>query len=221
MFKREGFSLRISREQLCEAVHKEIERLELRRGKPTSDLPKNGVYFWYEEGEIRVHERLRVTRVGINEKPSRLHERIKQHFGNNREGSAFRKHLGGSLMGRNGESASEIKEWYKARKSPRFNDPKFRYYESLVTNQAQFGCYRVLKVDDDSERMILEEKLIALFSKCNHCRPSTAWLGNWAFRREIRDSGLWNVEHTFSINEFTEEDLPRLRRLVTETLKIC
>jgi hypothetical protein len=210
----------MKREEICEVVHEELDRLKLRSGKPKKhDVSQNGIYFWYEKSEIRQTGGQRVTRVGTHEKPSRLHERIKEHYGLNREGSAFRKHLGGALMGRNREPKSEIEEWYKARRGPRFNDQKFRNYEAQVTSQAKLGNYRVLRVDNSNERLQLEEKLIALFSHCKHCRPSENWLGNYAYRKEIRDSGLWNIDYVCSLNEFSESDLPRLKQLVDESLR--
>lgn len=208
-----------SREELCETVHMEIDRLTRRRDKPGHEIPKNGIYFWYEEGEIRVSGGERITRVGTHKQPNRLHERIKEHYGLNREGSVFRKHLGGALMRRNRELESEIEEWYKARRSPRFKDSKFLKYEAYVTNEAKRGAYRALKVNDADTRLKLEERLIALFSKCNHCLPSKEWLGNHAYREEIRSSGLWNVQHTNSFNKFIQSDLPQLIELVDGTLK--
>ncbi len=122
-------------------------------------------------------------------------------------------------MTKNGELKSEIQEWYKARKSLRFNASKFKKYEAQVTQEANNGAYRVLKVNDVQERLELEEKLIALFSHCDHCHPSDTWMGNYAHRPEIRQAGLWNVQHTGSENEFQSSDIPRLMKLVTETLK--
>ena len=207
----------MNREEICETVHKELDRLKLRKEKPEYDVSQNGIYFWYEKGEIRQGGGQRVTRVGTHEKPNRLHARIKEHYGLNREGSVFRKHLGGAIMGQNREPESEIKEWYKARRSLRFNDQKFRNCETQITAQAKLGNYRVLKVDDPNERLQLEEKLIALFSHCKYCRPSENWLGNHAYRKEIRDSGLWNVDHVCSLNEFAQSHVPRLKQLVNET----
>jgi len=211
----------MNREEIYEAVYEELDRLPLRKGKPRYDVPQNGLYFWYEEGEIRERSGQRITRVGTHKKTNRLHARINEHFGSvSREGSVFRKHLGGALMRLNGEPESEVEMWYRKRKgNPRFNDPRFRNYERQVTDQAKAGSYRVLKVDDPNERLQLEEKLIALFSHCKHCRPSGNWLGNYAYRKEICDSGLWNIDHVYSLNEFTQSDLPRLKQLVDETLR--
>lgn len=210
----------MNKEELCEAVHKELDRLKLRREKPGYDVPQNGIYFWYEKGEYSKGDGDRITRVGINKKPNRLHGRIKEHYGNNREGSAFRKHLGAAIMGRNQELESEINEWYRARKSFRFKDKKFLDYEMQVTDQAKQGGYRVLEIDDPNERKKLEEKLISLFSHCTHCKPSKNWLGNHAYRQKIRDSGLWNVEYVCSMNNLTQNDLFQLKKLIEETLKV-
>ena len=206
-----------TREQLCETIHQEIDRLPVFKTKSTSisTVPKDGIYFWYEDGEMRMGNRgQRVTRVGINERPGRLHGRIKEHYGQNREGSTFRKHLGGALLAKDGEPESEIKEWYRARRSARFKDSKFCKYEGLVTQQAELGSYRVLRVTSISEREELEERLIAIFSHCSHCSPSDSWLGTHAYRNEIRLSGLWNVEYVCSTNEFQNQDLLRLRKRV-------
>lgn len=205
----------MTRENLCETVHRDLEQLLLRKGRP-KDIVRNGIYFWYEEDEVRRGEGQRVTRVGINTKQNRpLLKRVKGHFDRDRKYSIFRRHLGGALMNRNGESESEIKEWYK-KKGPRFNDQKFREYEKAVTKEVENGYYRILKVDDKDLRKKLEEKLIALFANCNHYQPSNEWLGNHASKPEIRKSGLWNVQHTNSINRFTEDDLPQLRQFINQ-----
>lgn len=208
------------REQVCEVVHTLLERLPALSGKPPTGLPSNGIYFWYEKGESRRGEGLRVTRVGTHESSRPLRYRIREHFGSNREGSVFREHMGAALMARDGESAQDIREWGKGRNSERFHHEKFKQYERRVTEQTANGVYRVLKVDDMRERLEFEEKLIALFSHCRHCRPSPHWLGNWAVRPKIRESGLWNVEHVCAQNEFQARDLGRLEKLVQETLRL-
>jgi len=212
----------VKREDICKTVHRELGKLLSRKGKVGHDVPKNGLYFWYEEDELGHGGKQRITRVGTHKKQGRLQARINEHFGGVREGSVFRKHLGGTLMRLNTEPEAEVKAWYEKRKeNPRFNDPKFKYYEEGVTKQAEDSSYRVLRVDDSNERLQMEEKLIALFSHCETCCPSKKWLGNHAYRKEIRDSGLWNINHIHSVNEFTQSDLPRLRQLVDETLRGC
>ncbi len=212
----------MKREDICKTVHRELGGLLSRKGRVGYGVPKNGLYFWYEENELGHGGKQRITRVGTHQKQDRLPARINEHFGGVREGSVFRKHLGGVLIKLNREPEPEIKAWYKRRKeNSRFIDPKFKYYEEEVTNQAKDSSYRVLKVDDSNDRLQLEEKLIALFSHCEACPPSKKWLGNYAYRKEIRASGLWNINHVHSDNEFTRSDLPRLLQLVDKTRKRC
>jgi len=205
-------------EEICEQVHNHLDSLKKMREKPKNDIPLNGIYFWYEEGEVRKGGMERITRVGTHEKPNRLRGRIMEHYGLNRAGSSFRKHLGGALLGKNEEVESEIKEWYKGRRSQRFHDKKFQNYENSVTAQANLGSYRLLRVDDPNERSLLEEKLISLFSQCKHCLPSNNWLGKYAYRKKIRQSGLWNVGCVGSSTIFTQNDLPILKKLTDFTL---
>jgi hypothetical protein len=58
-----------------------------------------------------------------------------------------------------------------------------------------------IAVDDEpgptSERHTIEANVIALLSNANKPAidpPSSRWLGRYADRQAIRDSGLWNVD---------------------------
>lgn len=212
----------MKRKEVCEIVHRELERLPSRKGRAGRDVPKNGLYFWYEEDELTHGGKQRVTRVGTHKKADLLQKRINQHFRGPREGSVFRKHLGGALMRAAGEPNSQVKAWYQKRtESPRFSDPKFKRLEQQVTEQARSASYRVLRIDDPEKRLKMEEMLIGLFSQCKDCRPSQSWLGNYAYRKQIRDSGLWNVNYVYSPNESVQSDLMQLKYLVDETLREC
>lgn len=214
-----------TREELCEIVHKILDQLpkyDKRSSEYGKKVPKNGIYFWYEKGETRNGDGLRVVRIGINKKQDRLYGRINEHYSSSskREGSSFRKDLGAALMFRNRESDIEIMEWRRKRKdNPRFNDQMFNCYENLVNQEIKRFSYCVLKVDDLCERSVLEIQLISLFSNCSHCLPTCTWFGKYSDKQEIRDSGLWNKDYVFCTYKFTECGLDRLKELVDETLK--
>lgn len=210
--------MQFTRERLCEAVHRQLDLVVTYSAPPTDAIPTDGIYFWYEGGEVRQGRTQRITRIGTHRESHRLRERITLHCNADRDRSVFRRHVGGALMNRDGEPESEIQEWYKARRSPVFDHARFRQYEHRVNREIERGTYRVLKVNDSADRLELEEKLIALLSHCEHCHPSNTWLGNWAYRSRIRRSGLWNVRHVFSENGLQAGDLARLEQLVLGTL---
>ena len=210
--------MQFTREQGCEAVHQELDALVTRRTPPTEAVPKDGIYLWYEAGEVRQGQRQRITRVGTHREPDRLRKRLTLHYSADRDRSVFRRHVGAALMNKDRQPESEIQEWYKARGSPLFSHQRFQQYEDRVDREIKRGTYRVLRVDDRAERLELEGKLIALISRCEHCRPSRTWLGNHAYRAQIRKSGLWNVDHVFSENECQADDLARLEQLVLATV---
>jgi len=69
---------------------------------PDNTLPDNGLYFFYEEGETNGHDGSpRIVRVGNHPRSqNNLVNRLKQHYRHNKNGSVFRKYLGGALMRR-------------------------------------------------------------------------------------------------------------------------
>ena len=58
--------------------------------------------------------------------------------------------------------------------------------------------FRFIEVADQSYRMGtegLERALIGTLASCARCGPSTEWLGNFSPKTQIRDSGLWLIQH--------------------------
>jgi len=68
--------------------------------------------------------------------------------------------------------------------------------------------FRFLIANDQARRMGsggLESAMIGTLSHCGRCRPSRLWLGNRSPREEIRDSGLWLVQH-LQASPLTDDD---------------
>src|SRR5262245_14830124 len=83
-----------------------------------SDLPANGIYFFFELDEsVQIDTRAtdRIVRVGTHRGDGRLPKRLRQHFAGNRRGSVFRMHLGGSLMSRDNPNDPRLATWIGAR----------------------------------------------------------------------------------------------------------
>ena len=97
----------------CEWLHKQLEQLPLIKYPfNPKELPENGIYFFYEKGEIWGHggTKPRIVRVGTS-KDGNLRKRLAEHFLLDeskmnfdaskpapRERSIFRKNIGRALL---------------------------------------------------------------------------------------------------------------------------
>jgi len=173
-------------------------------------LPRRGVYFFMEAGELRTHTGAghRIVRVGTHGltqgSKSTLKQRLNQHRGvltsggGNHRGSIFRLLVGTTLPAiRAGDST-----WGKettANADIRINEEPF---EREVSNLIRKMPYLYLDVDDiasaSSLRGFIERNSIALLSnyqKPSLDPPSKEWRGYQCNREKVRLSGLWNQKH--------------------------
>ncbi|WP_353428856.1 hypothetical protein [Paracoccus denitrificans] len=174
--------------------------------------PLRGVYFFFEDGEVRSQSGNgpRVVRVGTHALKSgsrtSLWKRLSQHKGvalsggGNHRGSIFRLIVGTALLERDGLTS----ESWDNRKStaPREMRLAEQQIEQLVSGVIGAMPFLWLDVGDDpgaeSERGIIERGSIALLSNWRKepiDPPSSSWLGNYCNRERIRSSGLWNSNH--------------------------
>jgi len=212
----------------CEWLHRQLETIPLFK-YPFSleDLPHNGIYFFYEKGETWGHDNkyLRIVRVGTH-KGNNFRSRINDHFLFNeskmnfnemksapKDRSIFRKNIGRALLNKKEDDYLDI---WNICFTPRDNREQYGHsrdiqkekeIETKITQilKANFS-FRFLLIDSQMERMGrkgLESSLIGTVASCPICKPSSDWLGNYSPRKEIRDSGLWLVQHlnADSINE--------------------
>lgn len=179
------------------------------------DLPKRGVYFFFEPGELREDGRTpRVVRVGTHAvsagSRTTLWTRLRDHRGHvigrhadggNHRASIFRRHVGSALLSRG--IGTLVPSWGEKHRS---KDEHLREAEHLlevgVSGVIRAMPFLWLAVNDppgkESDRKVIEANAIGLLS--NQGRPSIdaptpEWLGHWAGAPEIRESGLWNVDH--------------------------
>ncbi|SIN77738.1 hypothetical protein [Vannielia litorea] len=174
--------------------------------------PMRGVYFFFEDGEVRGQSGNgpRVVRVGTHALKSgsrtSLWKRLSQHKGvalsggGNHRGSIFRLIVGTALLERDGLTS----ESWDNRKStaPREVRLAEQHIEQLVSGVIGAMPFLWLDVGDDpgaeSERGIIERGSIALLSNWRKepiDPPSSSWLGKYCNRERIRSSGLWNSNH--------------------------
>ena len=175
----------------------------------SSGWPLNGVYFYFEEGENRAAgQGPRVVRVGTHalkaENPSAatLWRRLAQHRGRQpgdpggprRSHSVFRRHVGTAIIRREGLGDEVLSDWYHY-----CHQPLEEQIEMAVSRYVGVMPFLWLDVPGRAARYDIEAGAIGLLSRCTGGLDpaSPGWLGRYAFRTEIRDSGLWNVQHTY------------------------
>ncbi len=182
-----------------------------------NELPRNGIYLFYEEGERCAHtDKSRIVRVGTHGAKRTLRSRMLEHYNRNREAISFRKYLGVALLQKNGIADEEITEWQKRRnQSTRWEELRGTETEVDTLIRTKF-CFRVIPMENVEERKVFEKKLIASLANCPLCRPSDNWLGHFARNAKVRRSGLWNHNYVDSDEQMCVTDIERLEQLVIQ-----
>jgi hypothetical protein len=174
--------------------------------------PSRGVYFFQEPGEYRKSAPgdPRIVRVGTHAvstgAKSTLWSRLRAHrggmdLGGNHRASIFRLHVGAALLERDKGTHGRLPTWSIGQSAPRGVRQAEADHERRVSQY--IGRMSVLWVDvpDDpgpnSRRSFIERNAIALLSNrlSPQDGPSESWLGRYSPRAEIRQSGLWNLNH--------------------------
>lgn len=187
-----------------------LDRSDARQG-----WPKRGVYFFFEDGELREDGVTpRVVRVGthaLRASRSTLWGRLVQHKGSrsgsmpgggNHRGSIFRLHIGTALLAI-GDWPDSVRNTWGVGSTANGEVRRTEYpLERAVSDRIGAMPFLWLDVDDQpspqSDRGVIEVGAIELLSNLD--RPSIdpsskSWLGRSADRRLVRESGLWNVNH--------------------------
>lgn len=227
--------------ELCKWVHEQLEQLPfIQFPFKLEQLPKNGIYFFYENGEVWGHggHKSRIVRIGTH-KDGNFRSRIKEHFLFNeskmdfdatkpapRERSIFRKHIGRTLL--NNTKDDYLKIWeidFTARREREEyghlrNIQKEKEVESEITRILRENfSFRFIVMDGQMKRMGaegLESSLIGTVAQCKLCRPSSNWLGSYSPKKQIKDSGLWLIQH-LKANEINESDKRTILNAITQT----
>lgn len=213
----------------CRRLHELLERLSVIRypvntGRP---LPDNGVYFFYERGEIQAHGReQRIVNVGTHTGDGNLAQRISSHYIPDSEidhltpdkkapkdRSIFRKHIGRAILEK--EDNPYLKTW-EIDFTERENREKLSHLRDMrLEMRIEKECNRILEsafsfkvviVKSKEERMGLRKRLVGTLSGCAFCRASDGWLGRHSPVDKIRRGKLWNVHHLGS-DGLTDTDM--------------
>ena len=205
---------------LCQWLHEQLELLPLVRFPFTpAQLPTNGIYFFYEDGEAWRHglNKPRIVRIGSH-RDGNFRSRINDHFLLSKsemtlqadrpapkDRSIFRKNLGRALLAKADDSYLKVwdidftsKANQKAYGHLRNLDREDEIEANVTTILREGFSFRFVLVEGQEQRMGtagLEGALIGTVAHCRCCRPSPTWLGNSSPLSKIRESGLWLVQH--------------------------
>nr|WP_240940450.1 hypothetical protein [Haloarcula argentinensis] len=205
------------------------------------DWPSRGVYFFFAPDETRENtSQLRVTRVGTHAvsqgSSTSLWDRLKQHYGTgsrsqnhphggNHRGSVYRKRVGEAIIHRD-DVQDQYPSWNQRwssidRERDTVRDEEYSL-EKKVSSFIRRKPLLWIRVDDEpsknSERGFIERNTIALLSnyeKETLDPRSSTWLGKHSPKQEIRESGLWNVNHVEE--NYDSEFLDLLEEKVAQT----
>lgn len=168
-----------------------------------ANLCENGVYVLFEQGE-KIIGLDRVVRVGTHTGQDRLQKRLKEHFLTpNKDRSIFRKHIGRAMLNRD-KNAELLRQWNldltskKARDEwqSKIDTTALQAVEEQVSEYIQKSfSFAVIPAETKQERLYWESGIIATLACSPHFRPSENWLGRFATRPEIRESGMWLVQN--------------------------
>ena len=177
------------------------------------DLPSNGIYFFYETTEkCKINGKIidRIVRVGTHDADNRLRDRIYNHYNSNKNSSVFRKHVGSAIIKEDKRNV-DVDKWM-TQGTPTNKDVEKRITETFK-NKFKFRC---VPVNSEQERHYLEGRLIATLSFLKH--HSDHWLGRFAKRKYIQESGLWNVDYVFDKSKvMNEKDLTLLKEKINSS----
>lgn len=174
--------------------------------------PSQGVYFFFEDGEVCDDGRLRVVRVGTHAlvpgSRTTLWQRLSQHRGQvggrrpghgDHRGSDFRWHVGTALLAKGDYPDAVGRSWLRSKVSREELEAEYPVERAV---SAQIGSMPLLwvavpdRADGGSDRGMIERNAAALLSAPGvAARPSSRWLGSSAAHPQVPACGLWNVNH--------------------------
>jgi hypothetical protein len=194
------------------------------------DWPQRGIYFFFEEREVRSDSGAgpRVVRVGTHAlktgSRTKLWNRLSQHRGNasngggNHRGSIFRLIVGRALMLRDANIFPTWGVGASATRDIRDDEIELERIVSRVIGRMPFLWLNIPDAPGpESERGFIERNAIALLSNSSKTpidMPAQQWLGHHSDRARVRASGLWNSNHVEEA--YDPSFLDRLEVLIAE-----
>lgn len=214
-------------DEVCHALHHLLGGLPaFGFPYPEGQIPQNGIYVLFEDGEI-AHGTNRVVRIGTHTGNNQLRPRLKQHFLNEvKDRSIFRKNIGRCLLKRDNDPF--LKFWEldltsraaKDEYAGKIDFQKQNAIEKEVSDYIRLHFrFVVFEVRDKAKRLDLESKITSTVSLCDKCGPLPKWLGRHSPKNKIQSSGLWQVNE-LNKSPLSSHELEELRRSLGVGVKL-
>jgi len=185
-----------------------------------NEIPKNGIYIIFENGE-KYQNLDRIVRVGTHTGNNQLRSRLNQHFiKENKNRSIFRKNIGRCFL--NKEMNPYLILWEldvtsraEKEKNLKLLDLDFeKGMEKIISNYVQTNLsFCVFQVDTKDDRLFWESRIVSTLAKATDIKSSENWLGNQSTKDKIKMSGLWQVNELYN-DSLTELEFDQLKKIV-------
>ena len=204
----------------CSELHKIFNEMPRYTWDQISEIPfDSGIYIVFETGE-KYHGMDRVVRVGTHRSPGRLSQRLTDHFvRENHDGSIFRKNIGKAIL--NAYHDPYLHNWTVDTSKPEnishMDKKKNADTETRVSKYLRNTfSFVVFPVEDQRERLRLEEAIISTLNHTNDFGPSERWADRFSPEIEIRTSGMW-LKQGLDSQPLTEAEFAQLKRYCSKT----
>jgi hypothetical protein len=226
----------------CSWLHSQLESLPfVKLPFNVKSFPSNGIYFFYEEGEIIDHGyglKPRIVRMGTH-KENNFQSRISEHFLLNEskmnftianpkpsDRSIFRKNIGKALLNKNNDYYLKIWNIDYMLKENRLKMNLMRNIEKEKQIESEISkilrdtfSFRFIALEGQQKRIGkegLESRLIGTVANCNVCKPSEYWLGRFSTIERIRNGKLWLSQYLVA-KDITDQDKKDIVRAIAST----
>ena len=185
-----------------------------------NEIPKNGIYIIFENGE-KYKNLDRIVRVGTHTGNNQLRSRLNQHFiKENKNRSIFRKNIGRCFL--NKESNPYLSLWElditsraEKEKNLKLLDLDFeKKMEKKISKYVKTNLsFCVFQIDTKDDRLFWESKIVSTLAKATDIKSSENWLGNQSTKDKIKVSGLWQVNELYN-DSLTELEFDQLKNKI-------
>lgn len=184
------------------------------------EIPKNGIYIIFENGE-KYKNLDRIVRVGTHTGNNQLRSRLKQHFiKENKNRSIFRKNIGRCYLNKESNPYLSLWELDITSRAVKENNLKLldldfeEKMEKRISNYVQTNLsFCVFQINTKDDRLFWESKIVSTLAKATDIKSSENWLGNQSTKDKIKVSGLWQVNELYN-DSLTELEFDQLKNKI-------